>query len=75
MTYEVDRPIQNSPFDAPSKHWYIQRGRDPKLVDLRRDAFVFGPKNRPDGWDLSDGTFSPFDKGFRPQRSGRDATC
>jgi len=33
MTYEVDCPIQNSPFDEPARHWYIQRGRDPKLVE------------------------------------------
>ena len=60
MTYEVDRPIQNSPFAEPAKHWYIQRGRDPKLVDLRRAAFVFGPKNRSEGWDLSDGTLRQY---------------
>ena len=40
MTYEVDRPIQNSPFDAPSKHRYIQRGRDPKRVDRQQEPFV-----------------------------------
>ena len=60
MTYEVSEPIQNSPFDEPSKHWYIQRGRDPKIVERRRDAFVFGPKNRREGWDLSDGTLGPY---------------
>ena len=60
MTYEVGQPIQNSPFDEPSKHWYIQRGRDPKLVERRRDSFVFGPKNRSEGWDTSDGTIRPY---------------
>src|SRR5947207_5885623 len=60
MTYEVSQPIQNSPFESPAKHWYIQRGRDPKLVELRRDAFVFGPKNRSEGWDLSDGTLRAY---------------
>ncbi len=56
MTYEVGQPIQNSPFAEPTKHWYIQRGRDPKLVERRRDSFVFGPRNRREGWDLTDGT-------------------
>ena len=60
MTYEVGQPILNGPFDEPSKHWYIQRGRDPKIIARRRDAFVFGPKNRRDGWDLSDGTLRPY---------------
>jgi len=60
MTYEVGEPIQNSPYDEPAKHWYIQRGRDPKLVGRRRDAFVFGPKDREDGWDVSDGTLRPY---------------
>jgi type III restriction enzyme len=55
MTYEVGQPIQNSPFDEPARHWYIQRGRDPKLVDRRRDSFVFGPKSDREAWDLSDG--------------------
>ena len=37
MTCEVGLPIPNSPFAEPAKHWYIQRGRDPKLVERRRD--------------------------------------
>ena len=60
MTYEVGQPIQNSPFDEPRKHWYIQRGRDPKLVERRRDAFVFGRRDGREGWDLSDGTLSRY---------------
>jgi type III restriction enzyme len=60
MSYEVDRPIQNSPFDEPARHWYIQRGRDPKLVERRRESFVFGPKTDRIAWDLSDGTLRPY---------------
>ena len=60
MTYEVGQPIQNSPFELPRKHWYIQRGRDPKLVERRRDAFVFGPRDGREGWDLSDGTLARY---------------
>src|SRR5258708_31181945 len=60
MTDDVVQPIQNSPFTAPTNHWYIQRGRDPKLVELRRESFVFGPKNRSEGWDLSDGTLRAY---------------
>lgn len=39
MTCEVGQPIQNSPFAAPSRHWYSQRGRDPQIVERRRAAF------------------------------------
>ena len=60
MTYEVDTPIQNSPFDEPARHWYIQRGRDPKLVERRRESFVFGPRDSREGWDLSDGTLRRY---------------
>ena len=51
MSYEVGQPIQSRPFDPPAKHWYIQRGRDPRFVERRRDAFVFGA-----GDDARDGT-------------------
>src|SRR4051812_28910981 len=44
MTYEVDRPILNTPSAEPARHWYIQRGRDPKIVGRRRDAFVLVPR-------------------------------
>jgi type III restriction enzyme len=60
VSYEVAQPIQNSPFDPPGKHWYIQRGRDPRLVERRRDAFVFGAGERREGWDLSDGTLARY---------------
>lgn len=49
MTYEVDRPIQDSPFEEPARHWYIQRGHDPKLAESRHDSFVFGSKDRDAG--------------------------
>lgn len=62
MTYEVGEPIQNSPFDEPERHWYIQRGRDPKLVDRRRDSFVFRPRGQQESWDLSDGTLLAYKK-------------
>lgn len=61
MSYDVDRPIQNSPFDEHARHWYIQRGRDPKLVERRRESFVFRPKTDRIAWDLSDGTLRLYE--------------
>jgi type III restriction enzyme len=60
VSYEVDAPIQNTPFAEPTRHWYIQRGRDPKIVERRRDAFVFGPKSDREAWDLTDGTLRRY---------------
>ncbi len=31
MTYEVDTPILNSPFEPPDRYWFIQEGEQPQL--------------------------------------------
>lgn len=31
-------------------------------LERRRAAFVFGPKDRREGWDLSDGTLRPYNR-------------
>lgn len=54
----VEKPILNSPYEEPAKHWYIQRGADPELRDGRRKSFVFKPRNQLDEWDLTDGTLA-----------------
>ncbi len=38
MSYEVDEPIQNSPFEKPSRYWYIQEGEQAELRQGRRRA-------------------------------------
>ena len=46
--YEVPDPIQNSPFDPPSKHWHIVEGEEPELRPGRRQAVYYyrDPKAR-----------------------------
>jgi len=43
MTYEVNEPILNSPFDEPSRYWFIREGYEPELREGRRPAIVYPP--------------------------------
>jgi type III restriction enzyme len=58
---EVSEPIQNSPFEKPTRYWYIQEGEAPELRPTspehskRRPAVIFPPKDQHDVWTL-DGT-------------------
>ena len=36
MSFEVAEPIQNGPFDQPTKYWYIAEGEQPKLIEGKR---------------------------------------
>ncbi len=54
--FEVDKPIQNSPFAEPTKYWYIREGEAAELRDGRRRAVIFPPHDQKTEWDLSDGT-------------------
>ena len=54
--FEVESPILNSPFDEPHFHWYLKPNEDPKLIDSRRPALVFRPREQKKQWDVSDGT-------------------
>ncbi|MEA5420543.1 hypothetical protein VB712_15020 [Spirulina sp. CCNP1310] len=38
MTYEVNKPILNNPFDEPQHYWFIQDGYEPELRSGRRPA-------------------------------------
>jgi len=39
--FEVPQPIICSPFAEPSRHWLIQEGTEPTLVEGRRPAHYF----------------------------------
>jgi type III restriction enzyme len=51
MSFEVSQPIQNPPYDEPSKYWFIREGESPELKDGRRPAMVFQPRDQQDAWD------------------------
>ena len=36
MSFEVGEPIQNSPFEEPLRHWYVQEGETPRLIEGER---------------------------------------
>jgi len=50
MGYEVKEPIINSPFEKPKQFWFIQEGEEPELLDGRRPAIVFPPRDQKDSW-------------------------
>ncbi len=50
MSYEVSEPIQNSPFEKPSRYWYIQEGEQLQLRDGRRPPVVFPPRDQKEEW-------------------------
>jgi type III restriction enzyme len=58
---EVSEPILNSPFEKPTRYWYIREGERPELRPCspdhqkRRPALVFPPKDQRDTWTV-DGT-------------------
>lgn len=52
MTYEVNEPILNSPFDEPSRYWFIREGYEPELREGRRPAIVYPPRDEKVDWDL-----------------------
>ena len=51
-------PIQNSPFEEPQRHWFIQEGESPQLREGRRPSIVYPPhderKERRAAWTLGD---------------------
>ena len=52
MTYEVNEPILNSPFDEPSRYWFIREGYEPELREGRRPAIVYPPRESNINWNL-----------------------
>jgi type III restriction enzyme len=47
---EVKEPIINSPFEKPKQFWFIQEGEEPQLLDGRRPAIVFPPRDQKVSW-------------------------
>jgi type III restriction enzyme len=66
---EVSEPILNSPFEKPSRYWYIREGEQPELRPSlpehpkRRPALIFPPKDQRDTW-TTDGTILRPSKDF-----------
>jgi type III restriction enzyme len=52
MTYEVNEPILNSPFDEPSRYWFIREGYEPELKEGRRPAIVYPLWEGDTEWEL-----------------------
>src|SRR5271154_3443953 len=48
---EVGEPIQNSPFEEPTRYWYIREGEQPQLIEgHRRPSIVFAPREQKRPW-------------------------
>ena len=48
---EVREPIQNSPFEEPTRYWYIREGEQPQLIEgQRRPSIVFAPREQKKPW-------------------------
>ena len=58
MSFEVAQPILNSPYDEPSRHWFIPEGAPPEERAGRRPPFVFQPRRGELTWDVADGTLA-----------------
>jgi type III restriction enzyme len=52
MTYEVDTPILNSPFEKPTNYWFIQENEPTEKRDGRRPPIVYPPRDDNTDWDL-----------------------
>ncbi len=59
MTYEVDTPILNSPFEPPQRYWFIQEGEQPDLRTGRRPSIVYPPRDQKQPWDIGADTMQP----------------
>jgi type III restriction enzyme len=62
MTYEVDTPILNSPFELPQRYWFIQEGQPPDLRQGRRPSIVYPPAEQTQPWEVSKDIMQPCTK-------------
>ncbi len=66
---EVSEPILNSPFEKPTRYWYIREGEQPEQRPCspehskRRPAVIFPPKDQREAWTV-DGTVLRTSKDF-----------
>lgn len=65
MTYEVDTPILNSPFEQPERYWFLQEGEAAQLRDGRRPAIVYPPREGNHDWNTTADILQPS-KEFAP---------
>lgn len=52
MTYEVNQPILNNPFEEPQQYWFIREGYEPEKRSGRRPAIVYPPRDNKTEWNL-----------------------
>jgi type III restriction enzyme len=61
MSFEVETPILNTPFEPPAEHWFLRPGHPPERRVGRRPALVFQPRDQADPWDIEgDPTLGPL---------------
>lgn len=53
-SFEVQEPIQNSPFEKPQRYWYIQEGETPLLKEGRRPSVIFPPRDQKEPWQTDE---------------------
>ncbi|MBS1851226.1 MAG: DEAD/DEAH box helicase family protein [Acidobacteria bacterium] len=58
-SFEVQEPIQNSPFEKPQRYWYIQEGETPQLKDGRRPSVIFPPRDQKQPWQTDEKLLRP----------------
>jgi len=59
-SFEVSDPIQNTPFEKPSRYWYIREGEQPQLIEgRRRSAIVFPPRDQKAPWSVDERLLRP----------------
>jgi type III restriction enzyme len=51
-SFEVPEPIQNPPFEEPTRYWYIREGEQPELRTGRRPPIVFPPRDQREPWNV-----------------------
>lgn len=57
---EVGEPIQNSPFEEPTRYWYIREGEQPQLIEgQRRPSIVFAPREQKKPWIVDERLLRP----------------
>ena len=60
---EVSEPILNSPFEKPTRYWYIREGEQPEQRSARRPPVIFPPRDQRETWTV-DGTVLTPSKDF-----------
>ena len=57
---EVAEPILNSPFEKPTRYWYIREGEQPQLIEgQRRPSIVFPPREQKKPWLVDERLLRP----------------